>query len=84
MARGAETTLYQSSNRIRYGVSFAALAFFLSAPALAQSAPDQPPAPEIVAAEAGPSADDQQQQPVPPALQPGDPRTRGVTLRGSF
>ncbi len=79
MARGAETTLYQSSNRIRYGVSFAALAFFLSAPALAQSAPDQPPAPETVAAEAGPSADDQRQKPVPPALQPGDRVT--VTAR---
>lgn len=80
MARGFETTQYQSSNRSRYGISFAALAFFLSAPAIAQSAPDQPPAPETVAADAaGPSADDQQPPAVPPALQPGDRVT--VTAR---
>ncbi len=68
MARGVETTQYQSSNRIRYGISFAALAFFLSTPALAQSVPGQPPAPETVAADAaGPSDDDQQP---PPFRQP--------------
>ena len=71
MARTGQTTQFQSSNRIKYGISVAAMAVIWSAPAFAQSAPEEPIVQETVAAPpAGPSADDQQA--VPPAIQPGD------------
>jgi iron complex outermembrane receptor protein len=71
MARTGQTTQFQSSNRIKYGISVAAMAVLWSAPAFAQSAPEEPIVQETVAAPpAGPSADDQQA--VPPAIQPGD------------
>lgn len=79
MARAFETIQYQSGNHIRYGVSFAALAFFLTAPALAQTAADQPQASQT-AEVAGPNVDEPQQAAkVPPPLQPGDRVT--VTAR---
>ncbi len=65
-----ETTRYQSGNRLRYSISVAALAFFLSAPAFAQSAPDEPAPKETVADQSAPDADEQ--PPAPPSLQPGD------------
>ncbi|MDP3493193.1 MAG: TonB-dependent receptor [Hyphomonadaceae bacterium] len=70
MARTVETTYNQSSNHLRYGISFAALALLSSAPAFAQAAPDAPVPQETVSNPAGPNVDEQ--PPIPPAVQAGD------------
>ena len=70
MTRAFETPQHKSGNQVRYGVSFAALALLLAAPAFAQAAPDEPVPQQTVENPAGPNADDQPQ--TAPALQPGD------------
>ena len=40
MAKGLDTDAYHSGNRLKFGISAAALAFVLAAPAFAQSAPE--------------------------------------------
>jgi len=70
MARAAETTRYQSGNRFRYGISFAALAFLMASPAVAQVASDAATSLETAADSAGPNVE--QPPAAAPALQPGD------------
>ncbi len=70
MARTIETTRYQSGNRLRYGISFAALAFLMASPAVAQVASDAATAQETVTESAGPNVE--QPPAAAPALQPGD------------
>lgn len=70
MARIGETTRYQSSNRFKYGISFAALAFLLTTPALAQVAGDAATPEKTVTDSTGPNVD--QPPAIAPALQAGD------------
>ncbi|HPN06025.1 MAG TPA: TonB-dependent receptor [Hyphomonadaceae bacterium] len=70
MARIGETTRHQSSNHFKYGISFAALAFLLTTPALAQVAGDVTTPRETVTDSTGPNVD--QPPAAAPALQAGD------------
>lgn len=69
MKAGFYTEPNKSSNRVQSGVSLAALAVVMAAPAFAQ-VQAEPAAVEAI--RAGPSAEDEQTRAVPPPLQPGD------------
>ncbi len=70
MARSVDTSLIRSGNRCLYGISLAALAVFLSAPAFAQTGPEELSAQETPAT--GPKVDAEPSQNAPPELRPGD------------